>query len=94
MPGSARTSSREAKLGRRALGAFVCSILCAILVAIDLDRLARTGAIVVGRESQVLTGWSAHAVIAAFALGTIGFLVCGVHALWSRSRTDHTSKDS
>jgi hypothetical protein len=79
-------SSRSAKLGRRALGAFVLSVLCAILVAIDLERLARTDAIVIGREQQVLTGCAARAVIAAFGLGTIGFFGCGVHALWARAR--------
>lgn len=82
---STRTS-RSDKLGRRALGAFVASILCAILVAIDLDRLARTGAIIIGRESQVLTGCAAHSVIAAFGLGTLVFFGYGVHALWARGR--------
>ena len=82
---------RSDKLGRRALGAFVASILCAILFAIDLDRFAGTGAIIVGRESQVLTGWAARAVIAAFGLGTLGFFGYGVHALWARGRVDKES---
>lgn len=85
------SASRADKLARRALGAFVASILCGILVAIDLDRFARTGAIVIGRESQVLTGCAARAVIAAFGLGTLGFFGYGVHALWSRGRADKDS---
>jgi hypothetical protein len=84
-------ASRADKLAKRALGAFVASILCAILVAIDLDRLARTGAIVVGRESQILTGWTARAVIAAFGVGMVGFFCTGVHALWARGRIDRDS---
>ena len=84
-------ASRSDKLGKRALGAFVASILCAILFAIDLDRFARTGTMIIGRESQVLTGRAARAVIAAFGLGTLGFFGYGVHALWARGRTDKDS---
>ena len=69
---------RAKRLVRDSRWAFVASGLCAILAAIDLQRYLTHGVIVVGRESQRLTGFGAQIVIGAALFGALGFLVWGI----------------
>ncbi len=76
------TSAESARLIRKSRWALLASLLCGLLAAIDFHRYQSQGMIVVGRESQVLTGVGARAIIASVSIGAVSFFAYAIYLRW------------